>query len=122
MDFLKLIQRADPPGDPFLSEQVMGYFTETYEATGFTKGLNWYRAAARMGPIMANAAPRIEVPSLYIGAENDVILPPSSADGMEDFITDLEKYTVMDSGHWTQQEKPEEVNRVIVDWLNRKIA
>ena len=48
-------------------------------------------------------------------------LPPSSADGMEDFISDLEKYTVMDSGHWTQQEKPEEVNRVIINWLNRKI-
>lgn len=122
MDFLKLIQREDPPGEPFLSEQVMRYFTETYEATGFTKGLNWYRAAARIGPIMANAASRIEVPSLYIGAENDVILPPTSADGMEDFISDLEKYTVMDSGHWTQQEKPAEVNRVIVEWLNRKIA
>ena len=85
------------------------------------KGLNWYRAIPKMGPIMANAPSRIEVPSLYIGAENDVILPPSSADGMEDFISDLEKYTVMDSGHWTQQEKPEEVNRVIIDWLNRKI-
>jgi len=122
MNLLAMIQREDPPGEPFMSEQVMQYFTETYEATGFTKGLNWYRAIGRMGPIMANAASRIEVPSLYIGAENDVILPPSSADGMEDFITDLEKHTVMDSGHWTQQEKPEEVNRVIVDWLNRKIA
>jgi len=122
MDLLAMIQREDPPGDPFLPEEVMRYFTETYEATGFTGGLNWYRAAPRMGAIMANAAPRIEVPSLYIGAENDVILPPSSADGMEDFISDLEKYTVMDSGHWTQQEKPEEVNRVIVEWLNRKIA
>ncbi len=122
MNLLALIQREDPPGDPFLSEQVMQYFTETYEATGFAKGLNWYRAAARIGPIMANAAPRIEVPCLYVGAENDVILPPASADGMEDFISDLEKHTVMDSGHWTQQEKPEEVNRVIVDWLNRKIA
>lgn len=122
MDLLAMIQREDPPGDPFLPEQVMQYFTETYEATGFTGGLNWYRAAPRMGAIMANAAARIEVPSLYIGAENDVILPPSSADGMEDFISDLEKYTVMDSGHWTQQEKPEEVNRVIVEWLRRKIA
>ncbi|HIF73714.1 MAG TPA: alpha/beta hydrolase [Porticoccaceae bacterium] len=75
-----------------------------------------------MGPIMARAASRIEAPSLYIGAEHDVILPPSSADGMEDFITDLEKYTVMDSGHWTQHEKPEEVNRVKVEWLNRKIT
>jgi len=84
--------------------------------------LNWYRASVRLGAILANAPSRIEVPSLYIGAENDVILPPSSADGMEDFIGDLEKYTVLDSGHWTQQEKPSEVNRVIIDWLKRKIA
>lgn len=122
MDLLALIQRQDPPGDPFMSDEVMTYFTETYEATGFTGGLNWYRAAAKIGRILANAPARIEVPSLYIGAENDVILPPSSADGMEDFITDLEKYTVMDSGHWTQQEKPEEVNRVLVSWLKRKFA
>ena len=105
-----------------MSEDVMEYFTDTYTVTGFTKGLNWYRAARRIGSVMANAEPRIEVPSLYIGAENDVILPPSSADGMEDFISDLEKHTVLDSGHWTQQEQPEEVNRVIIEWLNRKIT
>ena len=122
MNLLAMIQRDDPPGDPFMSDEVMNYFTATYETTGFAKGLNWYRAIPKMGPIMANAPSRIEVPSLYIGAENDVILPPSSADGMEDFISDLEKYTVMDSGHWTQQEKPEEVNRVIIDWLKRKIT
>ena len=122
MNLLAMLQREDPPGDPFMSEEVMAYFTDTYEATGFTGGLNWYRASVRRGNIFANAPTRIEVPSLYIGAENDVILPPSSADGMEDFISDLEKYTVMDSGHWTQQEKPDEVNRVIIEWLNRKIA
>jgi pimeloyl-ACP methyl ester carboxylesterase len=122
MNLLAMLQREDPPGDPFLPDEVMQYFIDTYEATGFTGGLNWYRAIPRMGPIMANAATRIEVPCLYIGAENDVILPPSSANGMEDFITDLEKYTVMDSGHWTQQEKPDEVNRVIIEWLNRKIG
>jgi len=121
MDLLSMLQREDPPGEPFLPDDVMDYFTETFTATGFTGGLNWYRAAGRMGSIMATASPRIEVPCLYIGAENDVILPPSSANGMEDFITDLEKHTVMDSGHWTQQEQPEEVNRVIVSWLNRKI-
>lgn len=122
MNLLAMLQREDPPGDPFLPDEVMQYFIDTYETTGFTGGLNWYRAIPRMGPIMANAATRIEVPCLYIGAENDVILPPSSANGMEDFITDLEKYTVMDSGHWTQQEKPDEVNRVIIEWLNRKIG
>jgi len=122
MNILAMLQREDPPGDPFLPDEVMDYFVDTYTATGWTGGLNWYRAIARMGPIMAKVAPRIEVTSLYIGAEHDVILPPSSADGMEDFITDLEKHTVMGSGHWTQQEKPEEVNRLIIDWLQRKIA
>ena len=122
MNLLAILERDDPPGNPFLPEEVIQYFVETFEATGFTGGLNWYRAIPRIGPVMENAASRIEVPCLYVGAENDVILPPHTADGMEDFITDLEKYTVMDSGHWTQQEKPEEVNRVIINWLNRKIA
>ncbi|MFK7865268.1 MAG: alpha/beta fold hydrolase [Pseudohongiellaceae bacterium] len=120
MNLLAMLQREDPPGEPFMSNEIMNYFTETYEATGFTGGLNWYRAAGKIGAILADAPSRIEVPSLYIGAENDVILPPSSADGMEDFIPDLEKYTVMDSGHWTQQEKPAQVNRVLLEWLGRK--
>ena len=121
MDILGILAQEEIPGAPFMSEEVMSYFTETYEATGFTGALNWYRAIPKMDAILANTASRIEVPSLYIAAENDVVLPPSSSDGMEDFISDLEKHTVMDSGHWTQQEQPEEVNRVIIDWLNRKI-
>lgn len=122
MDLLTLIQRDEFPGRVFLPDEVMDYFVQTFEATGFTGGLNWYRNAFRMGAILAEAPSRIQVPCLYIGASNDVILPPSSADGMEDFIPDLEKYTVMDSGHWTQQEQPAEVNRVIIDWMQRKIA
>lgn len=123
MDLLAMVQRDDPPGEPFLPDSELQYFINTYEATGFTGGLNWYRAIPRMGSVFANAvASRVEVPCLYIGAENDVILPPYSSNGMEDFISDLEKYTVMGSGHWTQQERPEEVNRVIIEWLQRKIA
>jgi pimeloyl-ACP methyl ester carboxylesterase len=32
----------------------------------------------------------------------------------------LEKALVLDSGHWTQQEKPDEVNAIFLDWLNRR--
>jgi pimeloyl-ACP methyl ester carboxylesterase len=59
---------------------------------------------------------------LYVGAENDVVLPPSSANGMEQMIDDLEKQTIEGCGHWTQQEKPEEFNRIAIDWLNRKFG
>lgn len=120
LDLLTMLEKDKMPGAPFLPEDVMQYFVDTFTATGFTGGLNWYRNAPKMGLIMANATKTIDVPCLYVGAENDVVLPPSSADGMEDFIADLEKYTVKDCGHWTQQEKPEEFNRVVIDWLNRK--
>ena len=47
-------------------------------------------------------------------------LPPSAADGMEAYVHDLEKVLVKDSGHWTQQEKPAEVDRLIIGWLERR--
>lgn len=122
LDLLTMLGREEFPGEQFLPDEVLDYFAETFEITGFTGGLNWYRNAARSFAAMTDAKWHIDVPCLYIGAENDVILRPSSADGMEDFIDDLEKYTVADCGHWTQQEKPDEVNRVLIDWLSRKIA
>ena len=42
------------------------------------------------------------------------------AAGMPMSIGDLEMHMVAGSGHWTQQEKPEEVNRLILDWLDRR--
>ena len=60
------------------------------------------------------------IPCLMIMAEKDVVLSPAMADGMEDVISDLEKVLIKDSGHWTQQEKPEEVNRLILDWMGRR--
>lgn len=120
LNLLAMLERDKFPGEAFLPDEAMDYFVETFEITGFTGGLNWYRNIGRAGAAMAGAKWEIDVPCLYIGAENDVILRPSSADGMEDFIDDFERHTVMDCGHWTQQEKPEELNRVVIDWLKRK--
>jgi pimeloyl-ACP methyl ester carboxylesterase len=36
---------------------------------------------------------------------------------METFVPDLRKVLVKGSGHWTQQEKPAEVNAAILDFL-----
>jgi microsomal epoxide hydrolase/non-specific protein-tyrosine kinase len=52
-----------------------------------------------------------------ICAENDPILIPASAEGMEKYVPDLTKKLIKDCGHWTQQEQPEEVNRLIIEWL-----
>ncbi len=122
MDLLAMLAKGDYPGELLLTEAELDYFVKTYQVTGFTGGLNWYRAAARGGFGDRELTWDIDVPCLYVGAENDVILRPSSADGMAEFIPDFERYTVADCGHWTQQEKPEELNRVVLDWLGRKYA
>ncbi|MDK1022572.1 MAG: alpha/beta hydrolase [Candidatus Hydrogenedentes bacterium] len=49
-----------------------------------------------------------------------MILPPSRMAGAERWIPGLELKTIMDCGHRTQQERPEEFNALMIDWLTRK--
>jgi pimeloyl-ACP methyl ester carboxylesterase len=107
-------------GKPLLSDEDMDVFVRTYERTGFTGGINWYRNFTRNWETTAHVEQKVTCPSLMIMAARDVVLPPSMCDGMEKYVPDLEKYLVEDSGHWTQQEQPAEVNRVMIDWLNRR--
>ena len=53
-------------------------------------------------------------------AELDAVLAPAMAAHMPLIVGDLEMRNVAGSGHWTQQEKPEEVNRLILDWMERR--
>ena len=38
-------------------------------------------------------------------------------EGMEDWIPNLSRGHIENCGHWTQQEEPDELNRILVDWL-----
>jgi pimeloyl-ACP methyl ester carboxylesterase len=109
-------------GEVFLAPEELDFFVDTYSKTGFTGGINWYRNIDRNWELTKDVIYKVDVPSLYIGADNDVVLPPSSANGMEKIISDLEKQTITDCGHWTQQEQPEQFNRVAIEWLNRKFG
>jgi pimeloyl-ACP methyl ester carboxylesterase len=120
---IKILNAYDPATDPrekFLSDDEFAAFVETFERTGFTGGINWYRNFTRNWERSAHLVDKVGVPSLMIMAENDAVLPPSAADGMEAFIPDLEKTLIRQSGHWTQQEKPEAVNEAVLGWLNRR--
>ena len=120
INVLKMYDPAFDPREKFLTDDELAVFIETFKRTGFTGGINWYRNFTRNWERSANIADKVTVPSLMIMAEKDAVLPPSAADGMEAFVSDLEKTLIRDSGHWTQQEKPDAVNGVIIDWLDRR--
>ena len=120
---VKILQMYDGQFDPrpaLLTDEEMKVFVDTFSRTGFTGGINWYRNFTRNWQRSADIEHKVRVPSLMVMAEKDAVLPPSSADGMEAHVSDLEKALVKDSGHWTQQEQPEAVNRIILDWLDRR--
>jgi pimeloyl-ACP methyl ester carboxylesterase len=110
------------PRMPILSAEEKRVFVDTFKKTGFTGGINWYRNFSRNWQRSAGLDHTVRVPSLMIMAENDAVLPPSAADGMEKLVPDLEKYLVRDSGHWTQQEKPEEVSAKLIEWRRRRFG
>ncbi len=119
----QILEAYDPAFDPretFLTDDEMGVFVDTFRRTGFTGGINWYRNFTRNWRESEGISDKVEAPSLMVMAEKDAVLPPSAADGMGAFVPDLEKALIRDSGHWTQQEQPEAVNRVILDWLDRR--
>ena len=110
------------PRTPILSPEEKKVFVDAFTRTGFTGGINWYRNFSRNWQRSEGLDHTVRVPSLMIMAENDAVLPPSAADGMEKIIPDLEKYLVRDSGHWTQQEKPDEVSAKLIEWRKKRFG
>ncbi len=90
-----------------------------FKKSGFRGGLNWYRCIDRSWEESAGQTDRIEQPALMITAERDVVLRPEMAEGMSTWVPNLRKTVLIKgSGHWTQQEKPAEVNAAILDFLS----
>ena len=104
-----------------LSAAELAAFVQAFEAGGFTGPINWYRNFTRNWVAAESLPSRIDdIPCLMITAELDAVLRPDMAAHMAGFINDLETHMVKGSGHWTQQEKPEEVNALILGWLDRR--
>lgn len=122
-NMVEMIEEGPTFGRPLLDDAELAVFVETFERTGFTGGINWYRNMDRnwdTTPQLEGA--RIEVPSLMVTAEWDIALRPELAEPMRGLVTDLEMHMIPACGHWTQQEKPAELNRVLVDWLVRRFG
>ncbi|THD63261.1 alpha/beta hydrolase [Phenylobacterium sp.] len=121
--FKDLLQQWDATdaGGQLLTPEELAVFVETFQASGFRGGVNWYRNFTRNWERAEGQATRLDnLPCLMITAELDAVLSPAMAEGMVGMVSDLEMHMIKGSGHWTQQEKPDEVNRLILDWLGRR--
>jgi pimeloyl-ACP methyl ester carboxylesterase len=112
---------ATPPS--WLTEADVDFYAGEFTRAGFRGGLNWYRNIDRNWELMAPyAGARVTVPALYVAGDQDLVV---HFRGMDQLLPNLKKFvpelrqTIMlpGCGHWTQQERPKEVNDAILTFL-----
>ena len=120
-NMVEMVEADETLGEPLLAEDDLRVYIDAFERTGFTGGINWYRNMDRnweTTPHLDGA--QIQVPSLMITAAWDPVLRPEMAEPMHGLVPDLELHCIPECGHWTPQERPDELNRLLLDWLDRR--
>ncbi|MFT7133754.1 MAG: pimeloyl-ACP methyl ester carboxylesterase [Cyclobacteriaceae bacterium] len=103
-------------GEPMMSDADLQVFLAAFKAGGFMAPSNWYRNFTRNWETTADVEQRVRQPALMIYGEHDMV---RKAD-MTPYVPDLEIHT-LPCGHWIQQELPAETNRLLLDWLERRM-
>ena len=60
-------------------------------------------------------------PRIDLTPEARFFLAPDQRDLTDQYVTGLQRSIVADCGHWIQQERPREVNSILVDWLTTRV-
>ena len=96
--------------------------TRRSSPVGFTGGLNWYRNLDRNWELTAAwRGARVTPPARYLAGEHDLVVGGRSAEqlaaAMAGTVADLRGITLLPGcGHWTQQERPDEVNSALLEF------
>jgi pimeloyl-ACP methyl ester carboxylesterase len=122
-------------GDPFLPGLVnpetfpawlkdadIDYLVKEFEGSGFRGPLNRYRNFHRdFAATSRLAGTKITQPALFMAGDRDVGIRMFGRDPearMRDHFEDLRGFHMIPgAGHWNQQEKPAETNKLLIDWL-----
>lgn len=121
----KLFDGLTPPDKlpAWLSETDLDYYVSQFEQSGFRGPLNRYRTSRLDFERLPELADKkVEQPALFItGSEDEVMhfVPGIKLhDLMDPWYTDLRgKHEVPNAGHWVQQEAPEAVNSLLLEFL-----
>jgi pimeloyl-ACP methyl ester carboxylesterase len=119
-----LSRTVEPPALPsWLTEADLDVYAAEFTRTGFRGGLNWYRNIDRNWELFAPfAGAPVTVPALYVAGDRDLVV---AFRGMDRLLPNLARFvprlrqTLMlaGCGHWTQQERPAEVNAAMLEFL-----
>ena len=108
----------------WLTENEIEVYVKEYSKTTFQGGLNWYRSGVdyeNIQKLSLFSDFKIDVPSLFISGQNDwgIYQKPGALDKMSSVMSKFKGVQLVENaGHWVQQENPEKVNKLIIEFLS----
>ncbi len=115
------LQQPGPGQMAWLTDADLAFYVAEFERSGLTGGLNRYRNIERDWVDLApwRNAP-ITTPALFIGGERDgpTQLGRRAIERFDQNLPALTRSEILPGcGHWTQQERPDEVNRLLLEFV-----
>ncbi|KXU32721.1 epoxide hydrolase [Sphingobium sp. 22B] len=106
----------------WLTEADLDVFVEQFRHSGFHGPTNWYRNLDhnwQITPFLDGA--KIGQPTLFLAGERDGVLQ-MAAEELEALAHNVpnlwRKHLIPGAGHWAQQERPQETNEVLIEFLS----
>ncbi|MBC8098797.1 MAG: alpha/beta hydrolase [Armatimonadetes bacterium] len=100
----------------FSADDVARYREAWAKPGAATAMFNWYRAYVQF-PVPKPASQRLPMPVLMIWGMNDVALGSKMAQPSIDLCEHGRLVTIAEATHWVQHDAPEQVNRLLLDFI-----
>ncbi|MEL7536159.1 MAG: alpha/beta hydrolase [Pseudomonadota bacterium] len=117
---IREFEKNELPGADLLSDSELDERVSAFARTGFTPAINWYRNWSLNWHLTKDIPQRIDVPTLFIEAVDDVLIDPRHVLAMRAHIDELETLTLDQCGHWAHLEYPDEVGAALSAWLAKR--
>jgi len=112
----RMLRRQPVHNEAFTPDDVRHYKHALARPGALTAALNYYRALRYPSERTSEPAP-ISVPTLLLWGEQDSYLSPELTEGLDRWVPDLRVVRFPDASHWVQNDTPERVNRLMIDFL-----
>jgi len=113
-----------PKGLPsWLTQADLDYYVNEFKEAGFRGGINYYRNFHRNWETTPQlTGVKVTQPVIFIAGEKDVVIRGATAEAltssMKNAVSDLRGVKLFPgAGHWVQQERPDEVNAAVLEFL-----
>jgi len=112
---------------PWLPENELAVYAAEYERNGFQGGLQWYRRGTGgidTAELQLLSGRTIDVASIFIAGKSDwgTYQRPGNFERMQESVCTrmLGCHLIDGAGHWVQQEQPERVSELLIEFLGRR--